>query len=147
MNDRLRTAARAVCDSATFDADRQICEVPLEPLETLELLLDEENGRLDALAAEIRAVNIANGWNVVVSTDFSDTYKIPAVLALIHSEVSEALEAFRKGDEENFVEEIADVLIRTLDLAGGIEPDFEAAVLEKIERNRKRAHRHGGKRL
>ena len=41
-------------------------------------------------------------------------------LALIHSEVSEALEALRIGDDENFIEELADILIRTFDLAGSI---------------------------
>ena len=34
------------------------------------------------------------------------------LLALIHAEVSEALEADRKGDSENFAEELADVCIR-----------------------------------
>ena len=51
-------------------------------------------------------------------------YKIPAVLALVHSEVSEALEAFRIDDKENFIEELADVVIRVLDLSEGLEMDI-----------------------
>jgi NTP pyrophosphatase (non-canonical NTP hydrolase) len=72
-------------------------------------------------------------------------YKIPAVLALITSEVSEALEAFRKRDRANFEEEIADVLIRVLDCAHGLGIDLEPVVLAKIEANRNRGFRHGGK--
>jgi NTP pyrophosphatase (non-canonical NTP hydrolase) len=37
---------------------------------------------------------------------------VPEKLCLIHSEVSEALEAHRKDDKENFAEEIADIIIR-----------------------------------
>ena len=37
-------------------------------------------------------------------------------LALIITEISEAIEAVRKGDEENFKEEIADTFVRLFDL-------------------------------
>jgi NTP pyrophosphatase (non-canonical NTP hydrolase) len=67
-------------------------------------------------------------------------------LALIHSEVSEALEADRKGDRENFVEELADVVIRVFDLCGSEGIDLEKAIKEKMEYNKKRLHKHGGKR-
>jgi len=99
------------------------------------------------LASEIREVNAANGWNVTQAEDWPDTYKVPGVLALMHSEVSEALEAFRHDDGENFVEELADVLIRVLDCVAAFEDDFDAVVRAKIEKNRTRGHKHGGKRL
>ncbi|WP_078434250.1 MazG nucleotide pyrophosphohydrolase domain-containing protein [Metabacillus halosaccharovorans] len=67
------------------------------------------------------------------------------LLALIHSEVSEALEADRKGDQENFVEELADVCIRIFDLCGSKKIDLEKAILEKMNRNKERSYRHGGK--
>lgn len=67
------------------------------------------------------------------------------LLALIHSEVSEALEADRKGDKENFAEELADVCIRIFDLCGLKEIDLEKAILEKMERNKTRTYKHGGK--
>jgi NTP pyrophosphatase (non-canonical NTP hydrolase) len=67
------------------------------------------------------------------------------LLALIHSEVSEALEADRKGDNENFAEELADVCIRTFDLCGSKGIDLEKAILEKMERNKSRSFKHGGK--
>ena len=105
------------------------------------------SGALDTLAAEIRAINAANGWNVLRPEEWADTYKIPGIVALIHSEASEALEAFRRDDKANFLEELADVLIRTLDCAGGLTDGFAAIVERKIAKNRARGFRHGGKRV
>ncbi|MGA4718841.1 MazG nucleotide pyrophosphohydrolase domain-containing protein [Fictibacillus nanhaiensis] len=67
------------------------------------------------------------------------------LLALIHSEVSEALEADRKGDSENFAEELADVCIRIFDLCGSKNIDLEKAILDKMHRNKSRSYKHGGK--
>lgn len=67
------------------------------------------------------------------------------LLALIHAEVSEALEADRKGDKENFVEELADVCIRIFDLCGSRGIDLETAILAKMEYNKTRTYKHGGK--
>jgi len=105
------------------------------------------HGLLNALGAEILAVNAANGWNVTTPACWKDTYKVPAVLALIHSEVSEALEAFRKDDAANFREEMADTLIRVLDLSMGLGIDMDAEVSAKLAKNRTRGYRHGGNRV
>lgn len=43
--------------------------------------------------------------------------------------------------------ELADVVIRTLDFANTWGIDLEAAIIEKLEYNKSRGHRHGGKRL
>lgn len=102
---------------------------------------------LQELAKEIREINEANGWKPVNGSDWADPHKVPAILALIHSEVSEALEGWRHDDKANVQEELADVLIRTLDLAGGICEDFDAVVEAKLRKNRARAYKHGGKRL
>jgi NTP pyrophosphatase (non-canonical NTP hydrolase) len=67
------------------------------------------------------------------------------LLALIHSEVSEALEADRKGNYENFVEELADVCIRVFDLCGAKDIDLETAISKKMQYNRTRSYKHGGK--
>lgn len=106
-----------------------------------------EKKPLCALGREIIEINTANGWNVLKPEQWSDTYKVPAVLALIHSEASEALEAFRKNDPMNFAEELADVLIRVLDCAQGLGIDIDAEVGRKLEKNRSRSYRHGGKRV
>ena len=102
---------------------------------------------LDELAREIRAVNQANGWNILEPSEWDHEYKIPAIVALIHSEASEALEAFRNNEEDNFIEELADILIRVLDCAGGLTDEFDEAVQRKIAKNRTRSLRHGGKRI
>ena len=102
---------------------------------------------LDELALEIRDVNRGNGWAVLQPEEWGETYKVPGIIALIHSEASEALEAFRKDDADNFLEELADVLIRVLDCAGGLTDDFDGIVKTKINKNRHRPHRHGGKRV
>lgn len=80
----------------------------------------------------------SKGW-------YEDSRETGTILALIHSEVSEALEADRKGDEENFVEELADVCIRVFSLCGSRKIDLEGAILKKMEKNKERTYRHGGK--
>jgi NTP pyrophosphatase (non-canonical NTP hydrolase) len=102
---------------------------------------------LDMLAKEIRSINAANGWNVIQVSEWSKEYKVLALLALIHSEVSEAVEAVRHDDIENFLEEMADVLIRVLDCVGGFGSGFDKIVADKLEKNRNRGYRHGGKRV
>lgn len=77
-------------------------------------------------------------------------------IALIHSELSEALEEardsrplieiYRKGDSpkpEGFPVELADAMIRIFDMAGKYGLDLEAAIEEKMAYNRTRPHRHG----
>lgn len=100
---------------------------------------------LQELGEEIREINAANGWSVTQREEFADKYKVPAVLALIHSEVSEALESFRENDMAHFNEELADVLIRVLDLAVATDDDFDETVRCKLEVNRGRGYHHGGK--
>jgi len=73
---------------------------------------------------------------------------IPEVLALIHSEVSEALEAHRNDVHDNtnsLGAELADIIIRTLDAARGWGIDIEAEIKAKHEYNQGRSYRHGGK--
>lgn len=73
-------------------------------------------------------------------------------LALIHSEISEALEADRQPeplpdkhcpDFNNFEIELADTVIRIFDLAGAKGFSLGTAMLTKIEANAKRPHKHG----
>ena len=66
-------------------------------------------------------------------------------LMLVVTEVSEAAEATRIGDWENFAEELADVLIRVLQIGYGLDIDLESAVWQKIKKNELRPYRHSGK--
>jgi len=75
-------------------------------------------------------------------------------VALIHSELSEFFEAYRrdiiKPDEHcpkftNITIELADVLIRVFDLAGAMDIPLGEAVLAKMEYNQSRPYLHGKK--
>jgi len=65
------------------------------------------------------------------------------MLMLIVSEVAEAEEALRHNDEDNFVEELSDIIIRTCDLAGGLDIDLEAEIQKKMGINKDRPYKHG----
>jgi NTP pyrophosphatase (non-canonical NTP hydrolase) len=67
------------------------------------------------------------------------------LLALVHSEVSEALEADRKGNQEEFEIELADVCIRIFDLCGARNIDLEGAINFKMALNKGRSYKHGNK--
>lgn len=71
---------------------------------------------------------------------------VPELLCLIHSEVSEAMEAYREEDEANFREELADVAIRLMDMCEALGIDLEEEIFRKHLKNIKRPYRHGGKR-
>ncbi len=102
---------------------------------------------LNQLGKDIIQINTANGFNVTTPEDWDDPYKIPAVLMLVTTEVAEATEGFRHNDKENFAEECADVVIRMLDLTAGLGIDIEAAIAAKLEKNKRRGFKHGGKRI
>jgi NTP pyrophosphatase (non-canonical NTP hydrolase) len=75
------------------------------------------------------------------------------VLMLVVTELAEAMEAYRVGNPESeklpgfskMEEELADTIIRLLDLAEERGFRLEQAVLAKMTYNEGRPHRHGGK--
>lgn len=111
----------------------------------------------------VAEVNADNGWHDT-ERSFGDD------IALLHSEVSEALEAYRSWGLQDMTEqqctkhspfchrdgeckpegvgsELADVLIRLLDTCYRRDVDLAAEFERKLAFNKTRGHRHGGKNL
>lgn len=70
---------------------------------------------------------------------------MPEKLMLVVTELSEAMEAYRHEDRENFEEEIADTFIRLLDISGSVGINVEEQISKKMAVNKKRPFRHGKK--
>ena len=106
---------------------------------------------LEEYAKEIHKITVEKGfWD-----GFHELEKFPFYaykLAMIHSEVTEVLEAIRKskGDDE-VVEELVDVMIRVLDLYYGLKEtneigwghSLDEVLNQKIEINKHRPQKHG----
>ena len=91
------------------------------------------------MAEAVHQTAVEHGW-------WEERRKIPELLCLVHSEVSEALEAYRMSDEVKFAEELADIVIRVFDIAEAQGINIEKEILGKHEVNRCRPAHHGGKR-
>ena len=105
---------------------------------------------LNDLAKELHETSVSKGfYDDVDMTLFAEQCER---LALIHSEVTEVLEALRKSQgPDKVTEEFADVLIRLFDLyhvlveAGEADPGLMDVVNAKVEVNRNRPPKHGNR--
>lgn len=74
-----------------------------------------------------------------------DVRMVLSYLALIHSEVSEAVEEARRGQAYAMGKELADVILRVTQLCYTLGIPLEDLVYEKLEFNKTRPYKHGGK--
>lgn len=101
---------------------------------------------LDALSAILHEIAKEKGfWDGEYTND-----KVGNKLALVHSEVTEILEAIRKSHgSEKIVEEMADVIIRLLDIYAAMRNEeqvlhsLDEILQNKINKNKERSRLHG----
>lgn len=117
---------------------------------------------LNKIRDEIHQNAVEHGW-------WQEERSFGEIIALCHSELSEALEEYRKGNRpretyysdkngtcysynpmgdlkpEGIPSELADCIIRILDYCGHEEIDIEKAIRIKHEYNKTRPYKHGGK--
>jgi hypothetical protein len=100
------------------------------------------------LAKEIHENAVTHGW-------WDDERNLLEIVALCHSELSEAIEEYRAGRDmiypgvggkpEGIAVEMADCLIRILDWFGHEGLDVDGIVREKMLYNKGRPYKHGKK--
>ena len=132
------TTTRAIAAGATARAAEKPRQIQLSIYSDVETI----NGQV----AAIHGANVTAGWWHDPVTGAPKERNVFELLALVHSEISEAVEGHRKGLQDDHLPhrpmievELADAVIRIMDLAGGLGLDLGGAVVEKARYNASRA--------
>lgn len=106
-------------------------------------IVKEDAEVLNDLAARIHAQNLR--WWRDLRTGAPIDRNVPEMLCLVHSEISEALEGYRKDLMDTHLPgrkmievELADAVIRVFDTAAGLGLDLGGAIQEKLLYNQTR---------
>jgi NTP pyrophosphatase (non-canonical NTP hydrolase) len=116
-----------------------------------ELREDEDNKFMKSfkqVSLRVHATAVEKGWH-------KEPRSVGDLICLMHSELSEALESYRKGietddhipDFSGIEAEFADVIIRIMDASELMRLDVAGAILAKAKHNESRSYRHGGKKI
>lgn len=161
-NEVVNTITEAVYQSIKEIIGLSLKSVTSFPTAFEHLLMCTPNmaGVLNNLVYHIHYQATQHGWWddwARMQTNEEELLKISQALLLINAEVAEATEELRAGKmpestelegnkEEGFLVELADVVIRTLDLAAAVDREkFVQVFLRKLQYNETRPSKHGGK--